>query len=93
MTGDTTLRIWTPLNTVAVLCVPPNATAADTLKQLLSASDVAALVLGDLPVGYGWELYVDLPLSGDARKTIGAADCGVCSRLSYIGSLLMPPTN
>jgi hypothetical protein len=85
MTADTTLRIWTPLNTVAILCVPPNATATNTLQQLLATSDVAALVLGDLPAEYGWELYVNSPLSDDIRTATNTADCGACSRLPHAG--------
>lgn len=87
MTSDTTLRIWTPLNTVVVVRVPPNSTAAHTLQQLFATSTVAALVLGGLP-GHEWDLYANLPLSDDTCTT---ADCRVCHSCLALGKPLTLP--
>ena len=92
MTTDTTLRIWTPLNTVVVLHVSPNATADNILQQLLASSDVGALVLGDLPE-CDWEIYANLPLSGGARTMIDIPDCGVCHSFLTLTRPLTPPIN
>ncbi|KAF8312682.1 hypothetical protein DL93DRAFT_1298220 [Clavulina sp. PMI_390] len=63
MTSDTSVRIWTPLNTIVALRLAPHATVDDALSTLLATSDIASNVLGDFEDAYEWNLYLNSGLN------------------------------
>lgn len=80
MTADTTLRIWTPLNTVATLRVSPTGSVADALQQVLASTGLVSLILGDISDNEGWYMYTNYSLPSDLESSASFNDSEIQHR-------------